>query len=177
MDTLFSKLFITLENYYLANYLIGGCAVCFGLKLLNGYNIDENWYTSIIMYYFSGMVASRLSSVVIEPVLKKLKFIENTSYAEFMNAEKADASGKLLELSKVNNIYRTMCGSSLIILLAAIYLKFPYPYKSFENPMIILTSITLFLLFLLSFRKQTSYIVRRVEYLNQDKSQSNEVPD
>lgn len=166
MTELFTRIITIFENYYLANYLIAGCAIWLGIRILDIYALSDSWYTILIAYYFSGMVASRLSSVVIEPIFKKLKIVEKAPYRDFMNAEKADNSGKLLELSKVNSIYRSMCGVALLLFVASLIHYWPFPWHGPEVLIPILASLALLILFVLSFRKQTEYIKKRVNHIN-----------
>lgn len=166
MNDIFNRLINIFDNYYLANYLIGGCALCLGFKLLGIYELDENWYTTIIIYYFAGMISSRISSILVEPILEKSKFINKATYSGFMKAEKKDGSGKLLELSKVNSIYRTMCGTFLILFICETYTHWPFPWIEITNLSGIAASLGLFVLFMLSYRKQTAYIKKRVNFIN-----------
>jgi hypothetical protein len=106
------------------------------------------------------MVISRIGSLVLEPLFKRLRVVKYVEYAAYVAALQTDA--KLDELSETNNVYRTVC--SLFLTLGGLML-----YGLISNLCPIVRGWTpgaligvLFLLFALSYRKQTRYIVDRV---------------
>lgn len=35
--------------------------------------VSDNWFERLIVFYFVGMVLSRIGSIIIEPIMEKLK--------------------------------------------------------------------------------------------------------
>lgn len=100
MDKILDKL----SSYNIFNYLFPGAVFCvvsdryFTIPLLQDSIID-----GLFLYYFVGLVISRFGSIAIEPLLKKLRIIQYSEYADFVEASKADP--KIEILSESNNMY------------------------------------------------------------------------
>jgi hypothetical protein len=150
-----------LSSYNIFNYLLPGIVfVAFAEKLTSLSLIQKDIVVGVFLYYFIGLVISRIGSLIIEPVLKKVKFITFTSYSDFVSASKKD--DKLDILSEVNNMYRTFCSLFLLLIVLKCYdfISKNYPVISEWSSSIIV--IGLLLLFLFAYRKQTKYIAKRV---------------
>lgn len=151
-----------ISSYNLFNYLFPGILFAVLSKAITSYSfLQENLLIGIFVYYFIGLVVSRVGSLVIEPLLKKLSFLKFADYKDFIAASKKDSKIELL--SEINNMYRTL--SSLFILLVLLRL-----YELIESKLPILKSlnsyilaILLLVIFLFSYRKQTSYIAKRIK--------------
>ena len=64
-------------SYNLFNYLLPGTIFVAAAQRISAHTFkDENIVVELFLYYFIGMVISRVESLAIEPALKKLKFIE-----------------------------------------------------------------------------------------------------
>jgi len=152
-----------LSSYHLFNYLLPG--VLFAIISKYGINLDlivENNFIGAFLYYFIGMVVSRIGSILIEPALKKVKFIKFADYKRFVLASKQDEKIELL--SEVNNTYRTLISMLSLLVLLKIYKHYNLAY--WHIPHKVSFPIILFLLlvlFLYSYRKQTSYITKRID--------------
>jgi len=151
-----------LSSYNLFNYLIpGGVFAVIATQLTQYSFIQPDIITGIFFYYFIGLVISRFGSLIIEPSLKKLSFINFYEYLEFVSASKKDS--KIEILSEVNNSYRTFFSAFILIFILKIY-------ELTETHFLIVKYwqdwgfILLFaILFLFSYRKQTNYITKRIE--------------
>lgn len=151
-----------ISSYSVFNYLLPGVLFVVILDKLTIYSfIQENLIIGAFVYYFIGLVISRFGSLVIEPLLKKVNFVRFAPYADFVSASKKD--GKIEILSEVNNMYRTFCSLLILLLLLLGYqaLQLHFPILGQWNPYIV--TVLLILMFLLSYRKQTDYVRRRVE--------------
>lgn len=162
-----------LEEYKIFNYLLPGIIFTYLLKYYVGIDIfQSNAIEMAFIFYFIGSIISRFGSVVIEEILKKIKFIKYSNYNDYINAVKKDDFIKRLLIS--NNTYRTMCAGFLLIL----FLKGVKELIKFFNLQtgIIYTIIIIcgFILYLVSFKKQTSFIVKRVDKV---KSEENKTED
>lgn len=115
----------------------------------------------LFFYYFIGLVISRVGSIVIEPLLRRISFVHFDDYKSFVVAAKAD--DKLELLSEVNNTYRTLCSLFMLLILLKLYefIETMLPVLSKWNVFILL--VMLFIIFLLSYRKQIEYISKRVK--------------
>ena len=66
-----------LTNYNIFNYLFPGILYVVIAKSTTDYNlIQENNLLGAFLYYFIGMTISRFGSVIIEPILRKMKFLK-----------------------------------------------------------------------------------------------------
>lgn len=151
-----------LSSYNIFNYLFPGVVFVVLASKLTSYNfIQQDILLGAFLYYFIGLVISRIGSIFIEPLLKFIKFLKFADYKRFVKASKADTT--IDTLSEVNNMYRTIC--SLFLILIAIngfeWLSTKWLFLS-EKKFETLTAF-LFLLFLFSYRKQTNYITKRIE--------------
>jgi signal transduction histidine kinase len=153
------------SSYNLFNNLLPGVLFVYVVSNNTSFNLlIDNVLIAAFLYYFVGLVISRLGSLVIEPLLKKAKFIRFAGYKDFLSASEKD--NKIELLSEVNNMFRTFVSLFVLILLATIYDKVAvYLCIPIENTIITLI-IALFVLFLFSYRKQTTFIRKRVERLN-----------
>jgi len=157
MENLLEKI----SSYNIFNYLLPGTLFAFLLPLVTTYNIDQkNLLLAAFAYYFIGMVISRIGSLFVEPLLRKIGFLKFSDYGDFVRASAGDE--KLETLSEVNNTYRTICALILCLLVV-------WAYGGAEQRWPMLLPLTpyllggfIFLLFLFSYRKQTSYITKRV---------------
>lgn len=138
-----------------------------GMIFIYSYNIFWNvydWNQIPIVYiffmaYFIGMIISRIGSICIEPLLKKIKFIKFIDYSSYLTAVECDKT--IIELNTVNNVYRTILTGLIIFLLIFIH-KEINDICMLINSEIVIYDLFLIVLFLLSYRKQTGYINKRV---------------
>ena len=151
-----------LSSYNLFNYLFPGVVFCLIVDKYFSYSlIQESTIIGIFLYYFIGLVISRIGSLIIEPILKKTKFVNFSSYSDYIAACKQDS--KIEILSEENNMYRTVV--SLLFTLVLVF-----GYESIANTWPLIAQYTkyiailiLIIMFLFSYKKQTSYIVKRIE--------------
>jgi len=151
-----------LSSYNIFNHLFPGISFVFLTKEISGYNlIQDNYFVGGFLYYFIGMIVSRVGSIFIEPALKAIKFISFKDYKLFVQASKLDP--KLELLSEVNNTYRTILSMLILLSCEYTYLEIKFRYNITHNTTVILATSFTTALFLFSYRKQTSFISRRIE--------------
>lgn len=105
-------------------------------------------------------MVSRIGSIVIEPVLKGVGFLHFSEYKDYIQAAKED---KVLEiLSEANNMYRTFLSLFLCLAMLKTFevITGYHPFLNDWLPAIIV--VGLLFIFAFSYRKQTSYISKRV---------------
>lgn len=150
-----------LSSYNLLNYLIPGALfVAFGRLITRFDLLQPDTILALCTYYFYGMVLSRIGSLFIEPILKRYNIIELAPYESYVQAAAVDS--KIAELSEQNNMYRTMAA----LFLGLIVLKLVEAACDYWGVGVaaLLSGVLplLLLLFLISFKKQTKYISKRV---------------
>ena len=151
-----------LSSYNVFNYLLPGIVFAVLASEVTHYPIGQrDIITAAFLYYFVGLVVSRFGSLIVEPLLKSLSLVRFADYKEFVVAEKKDEKVGLL--SEVNNTYRTFCSLFILLLLLKLYVKiqdrFPF-LREWEGTVL---AVLLLVLFLFSYRKQTSYITKRIK--------------
>ena len=151
-----------LSQYNFLTNILPGTVLCILLKYLVGYDlVPADYYQTAIVFYFVGMINSRVGSLVIEPFLKYIKWVIFAPYPNYVVAENHDS--KLSILNQENNVYRSYISVLFISLLAWIYKNYLVVSEFVKEHEIVFLLVLLMLLFLCSYRKQTGYIKKRVE--------------
>lgn len=154
-----------LSSYNIFNYLLPGILFVAIAKYLTDYNlIQENVLIGAFLYYFIGMLISRVGSLLIEPLLKKTKFVKFADYSDFISAAKMDEKIELF--SEVNNTYRTITSMFVLLLLLKAYNYFDKQYQFDSGIALTVVSCLILLMFLFAYRKQTAYITKRMNNTN-----------
>ena len=160
-----------LSQYNFLTNILPGTVLCIILKYLVGYDlIPDDYCQAGIVFYFVGMVNSRVGSLVIEPILKAISWVKFAPYSEFLRAEKEDA--KLTILSQENNVFRSYISLMFISILGYIYKNCSLDLRLSLNNESLVLIVILFVLFLFAYKKQTSFVRKRVENFIKNKSQS-----
>lgn len=156
MEAFLSKI----SEYNLFNYLLPGAVFVYLMDMFgDAHLLHENILINFFMLYFVGMVMSRVGSLVIEPVLIKVKFIRYAPYEDYLKAIKVDE--KIPTLLLENNTYRTFI---TVFTIAPIILIHTLLCESmWAESAGVWICIAILVLFLSAFRKQTNFIRRRVE--------------
>jgi hypothetical protein len=144
-----------LSSYNLFNYLLPGVILCvvsdryFDIPLL-----QDSIITGLFFYYFVGLITSRFGSIVLEPILKKLKIVKF-------------ADQKVEVLSEANNMYRSLISALVILCLLVAGEKIIHEYESLSSYYKYALLPALLILFVFSYRKQSEYIVKRINSNNE----------
>lgn len=136
----------------------------FGLGLRFFLNLDfptKNVGEYLIIYYLMGLIISQIGSLVVEPLLKKIRFLKFASYSDFVSASKIDI--KIDTLSEMNNYMRSLLTSAILFPAVGGLQKLTQicPWFSCSWKWVLL--ILILIIFLFSYRKQTSYVCKRIE--------------
>lgn len=167
MEELLAQIVEKISSYNIVNNLYPGILFVYVLKIMFGTNLLlNNWFENLIVFYFVGMVLSRIGSIIIEPVMKKINIIKYAPYQDYVKASSIDS---LVDtLSETNNTYRTLLSTFICVFMYKlgvsineICLKNEITFLQ-ENKDWILLAL-LILLFVFSYVKQTSYVRKRVE--------------
>ncbi len=150
-----------ISSYKIFNYLVPGILFSVLASNFSKYSlIQSDIITGLFIYYFIGMVISRIGSLVIEPILKKFSFIKFSNYEDYINSSKIDE--KLDTLSEENNVYRTFSALFLLLLLLKLFENISNNYPILDQYVFSGIIIFILIIFLFSYRKQTQYIIDRI---------------
>jgi hypothetical protein len=150
-----------LTSYHIFNYLLPGVLFVILADKIASYKVYQtDIIFGLILYYFIGLVISRVGSLIVEPLLKGVKFIVFADYKDFVSASKSDS--KIEILSETNNMYRTLCALFIMLLLLKAYniAESNYPFITSWNAYILI--VILLAMFIFAYRKQCELIVKRV---------------
>lgn len=151
-----------LSTYNIFNYLFPGVLVAvFGTAVSSFDLLADDIVVGVFLYYFYGLVVSRIGSLVIEPILKWARVVRFASYTDFVVASRIDK--KIDMLSEQNNVYRTLASTFLCLTLLGLadWALARLPTLSVYRAHI--TVLLLLVLFIWSYRKQTNYVSARVK--------------
>lgn len=165
MDSIFEKIVDRISSYNIVNYALPGTIFVYTSKCLLDKNILVNsWIKNFILCYFIGMILSRIGSLIIEPLFKKMR-LKYAPYNDYIEASKDDL--QILLLLETNNMYRTFIATFLVLIILKPYLYLEQLMNKANN--IVFNEIKTFILlsalctlFICSFIKQTEYIRKRV---------------
>lgn len=160
-----------LSSYNLLNNLLPGAIFCYLLKTIVNIDISNNIVEDLFVYYFIGMIISRIGSIIIEPIYKKLEIVKYVDYKSFLKASKFDE--KINILSETNNMYRTFVALTITLGLIKVYIVLAKKFDilSIIEPYLII--IILIVVFSVSYRKQVKYIKDRTEVTLEDNNSNN----
>ena len=157
-----------LSQYNFLTNILPGSVLCIILQYVIGYDIiPEDYYQAGVIFYFVGMVNSRVGSLIVEPFLKYVNILRFAKYDKFIDAERKDS--KVSTLSQENNTFRSYTSVMVVVLLAYLYENFLSVYEFVRTNQTVLMVMALLVLFICSYVKQTNYVRKRVEYLTDGK--------
>lgn len=151
-----------ITSYNLFNYLVPGVLFAAFVNYFTAYKlIQDNLIIGAFLYYFLGLVVSRFGSLIIQPFLEKISFLNFAPYKDYVSASKIDP--KIEVFSEENNMYRTFIALFVLIIPVKIYelISFKLPILNEWSPYISIG--TLLITFLFSYKKQTEYITKRIK--------------
>ncbi|WP_165056802.1 MULTISPECIES: hypothetical protein [unclassified Adlercreutzia] len=154
-----SEFFENLSAYDLINTLVPGImvmAVCDGLGL-SEFMADSPVIAFAACYVF-GIVASRIGSVILEPLAIKYGKVSQYPYPAYVKACAKDEG--LKRISMVANSYRSFLGSIVLCAVLALVALFSEEHR--RSVFAILT-VGVFVLLLKSWFKQERYVAQRVD--------------
>lgn len=165
METILGKL----SSYNIFNSIIPGAVFCFFCKNYLNFDISgEGAIYNITMFYFWGLLMSRVGSLLIESFSKKVKFVKYAPYSDYLIASHKNESIKLY--LEVNNMFRSIAAAFLCLLILEV-IAYTDNYESSLIDLSFCFNQTLTLFFLMTFivmmfayRKQTSYIKNKVKF-------------
>lgn len=171
-----SKLIDKLSSYDIFNNLLPGVVFCVIATSLYPINlVQKDLLTGAFFYFFVGVILSRIGSSLIEPLLKLVGFVKFSSYNDFLAASKADP--KIDVLSEKNNMFRSLLSAMVALLFLKIHFWGVEGLGFYKDHHTLIIIVSLSLLFLFSYKKQTAYVKARVDNSNLLKSDAEEEAD
>ena len=162
MESLVAKL----SSYNILNNLIPGAVFVFFGKLLNIMALPIHGIIErVFVYYFFGMVISRIGSLVVESLFKRFKWVTYVSKAEYASATKKD--GKIETLLETSNMYRTCSGLFLSLGVVKGYAFMSNIFGIPKQITVWIAIISLLIIFSLAYIKQTRHVLSRISAVNQ----------
>lgn len=156
-----------ISSYNIFNYLFPGLVYVAVLREFTTFDIyQENNFIGGFIYYFTGLIISRFGSLVIEPVLQKSKFVKFASYNDYILASDKDAKIELF--SEINNMYRTLISMLILLLLAKLFEIISDALNLSQTWEVGILILLLLIIFIFSYKKQTKYVVKRVDARKND---------
>ncbi|MER9729873.1 hypothetical protein [Mesorhizobium sp. M0217] len=156
-----SDILAKISSYNLFNNLVPGAILSALLSVLDIYHIESlSVVADLVVYYFLGMIVSRVGSIIADPILRLVRLLPQRNYPAFIVASAKDE--KILVLLETSNMYRTIFALLLVVLAA-------YDLRSLSTGLSTATAINcgllaLAALFLVSYLKQNYFITKRVEH-------------
>lgn len=178
MEEILKQITSKLSSYNFFNNLLPGIifsylfSAFFDMQILSG-----EWLKDLFVCYFIGIVISRIGSIFIEPMLKRIR-IKNKktkanhallNFAQYADYQKAlEHSPKLEILLEVSNMYRTLLSMTICLLVSKLYFKIISLLVQngvfVPNDLAIwIVLIFLVIIFVCSFIKQTNYVRNNIE--------------
>ena len=164
-----------LSSYNLFNYLLPGILfAAIGERITSYSFLEKDIVVGVFVYYFIGLVISRIGSLIIEPFFRIIKFVKFAPYPDFVKVSQTDM--KLELLSETNNMYRTLCALFTVLVCLKLYENFEssHPNLFLHSPTLVL--FLLLALFCFSYRKQTVYVTKRIDAAMEDKENASASP-
>jgi len=156
-----NELLAKISSYNLFNYLLPGVIFAVLARDVVHYPVaPQGIITGAFLCYFLGLVLSRFGSLIVEPLLKRTSFLQFADYKDFVAASKKD--DQLGLLSEANNMYRTLCSLFCLLLLLKLYMRIEERFHTLKDWDATVLVVLLLAMFLFSYRKQASYITKRI---------------
>lgn len=157
-----NELLNKLSEYHFVQSLVPGMIFTYCSKMFYGVNFltDKPIYDFCVILII-GLIISRVGSLIIEPLLKKIKILNFCNYSEYIKASKKDSTIK--NLSETNNLYRVIIATFLVLLVEKLYIFLAEKFTWLNDWFYLIISVLLIVLFIFSYRKQTNYIKQRVD--------------
>ncbi|MGE0809272.1 MAG: hypothetical protein AB7N69_01500 [Immundisolibacter sp.] len=156
-----------ISSYNIFNYLLPGVLFAiFGSRLTSLPLLSEDMVIGVFLYYFYGLVVSRVGSLILEPILKRFAYVRHEAYEKYVAAVRADS--QLEVLSEVGNMYRTLAALFICLLATMLCEEISKQIGMGVVSASVICLVLFSTLFVISYRKQAAYISARVKAIRED---------
>lgn len=156
MEQLASKI----SAYHILSYMLTGLSLAVSYDIFHPINVSDSLLIQLGLVYVVGLAASRVGSIFLEWFLKSVRFVKYADYADYVKADNADT--KVSGLAEQSAFYRTLATGYLLLFFISMFdglrpITVPVPgyVETFAY-------LGLSILFLLSYRKQSYFVFKRV---------------
>ena len=154
-------MFERLSSYNLITNLVPGAVLAvalrsFGLPLVSANEVGA----FLVLAYALGAISSRLGSLMLDPLLDKMKLLPKKDYPAFVSACKNDT--KIDTLVETANGYRTFATAGILFFLIVGAYEIGSALSANNAIFLLASSLSFTLLFIVSYRKQNGYVAARV---------------
>lgn len=153
-------MFDKLDAYNLVANLVPGAALTYALHF-SGFPTPppDKLGAFLLVSFVAGVTANRLGSLILDPALRRWKFLKQKDYLAFLVREKADT--KLDALVANSGLYRTFFTAGLIYLAALVTSKIT---DGVSNQALFTAFVVAgMIVFLFALKKEDGYIHSRIE--------------
>jgi hypothetical protein len=153
-------MFDKLDAYNLVANLVPGAALTYALHFSDFPTPPPDKLGAFLLVAFvAGVTANRLGSLILDPILRRSKFLKPKDYRSFLIREKRDQ--KLDALVANSGLYRTFFTAGFIYLIALILSQLT---ADVSNQTLLTTFVVGGMaVFLFALRKEDGYIHSRIE--------------
>lgn len=153
-------MFDKLDAYNLVANLVPGAALTYALHFSKFPTPPPTEIGAFLLVAFvAGVTANRLGSLILDPLLRRWKFLKPKDYRSFLMREKGDV--KLDALVANSGLYRTFFTTGSLYLLAV--MSAPLVTGVSSQMLFVIFVIGGMVVFLFALRKEDGYIHSRIE--------------
>jgi len=155
-------MFEKLDAYDVVANLVPGAALTYALHFSKFPTpAPENWAAFLLVSFVAGVTTNRLGSLVLDPILRRFKFLNPKNYDSFVASERNDR--KLETLVANHGLYRTFFTAGIIYLALLVVSHWAPAIASADQLIFVLFVLAGMVVFLFAFRKEDGYIHARIE--------------
>lgn len=157
-----NELLNKLSEYHFVQSLVPGMIFTYCSKMFYEINFltDKPIYDFCVILII-GLIISRIGSIIVEPLLKKIKILNFCNYSDYIKASQNDST--IEKLSETNNLYRVIIATFFILIVENFYFILSEKIVWLADWSYLLLSVLLIVLFVFSYRKQTNFIKQRIK--------------
>lgn len=157
-----NELLNKLSEYHFVQSLVPGMIFTYCSKMFYEINFltDKPIYDFCVILII-GLIISRIGSIIVEPLLKKIKILNFCNYSDYIKASQNDST--IEKLSETNNLYRVIIATFFILIVEKFYFILSEKIVWLADWSYLLLSVLLIVLFVFSYRKQTNFINQRIK--------------
>lgn len=151
-----------LSEYHFIQTLVPGIIFTYFSNLFYKVSfLTANPLYDFITILIIGLIISRIGSLFVESILKKMKITNFTNYSDYIEASFKDPLIK--NLSETNNLYRAIIASFLVLLIEKWYLFLASKIPVLNDWLYLILFVLIIAIFIFAYRKQTYYIKKRID--------------
>jgi hypothetical protein len=157
--------FEKLDAYDIIANLVPGAALTYALHCSNfsGPSPDDLG-AFLLVAFIVGVTTNRIGSIVLDPLLRAVRFLKPKDYDAFVSAEKQDAKLEILVAN--HGLYRTFFAAGFLY-LAALILRSIFPRIGHSSSLLLVLCVAVgMVVFAFALRKEDNYIRTRIANAN-----------